>query len=54
MKILIIALVLFVALALFYFLKRHLKNKQYSEWLKAKEDGHRFLGLKRSKKYGEY
>lgn len=54
MKILIIALVLLVALALLYILKRHLKNKQYAEWLKAKDDSHRFLGLKRSKKYGEY
>lgn len=31
-----------------------LKDKKQAEWLQAKEDSHRFLGLKRSKKYGEY
>lgn len=49
MKIVLILIVFLICLFVF-----RLKDKKQAEWLQAKEDSHRFLGLKRSKKYGEY
>lgn len=49
-----IALLLVLIVVLFCSVVLRLKDKKQAEWLRAKEDSHRFLGLKRSKKYGEY
>lgn len=49
-----IAFLLILIVVLFCLVVLRLKDKKQAEWLQAKEDSHRFLGLKRSKKYGEY
>lgn len=49
-----IALLLVLIVVLFCLVILRLKDKKQAEWLQAKENSHRFLGLKRSKKYGEY